>query len=40
MIGRLLKVYLAKLAIRRMGSCLLPVILVAAAIVILIFYAG
>jgi hypothetical protein len=39
-IGRLLKIYLARLAVRRMGSFLLPVILVIAAVLILIVYAA
>jgi hypothetical protein len=39
-IGRLLKIYMARLAIRRMGSCLLPVIIVIAAVLILIVYAA
>lgn len=40
MIGRLLKLYLAKLAIRRMGSCLWPIILVIAAVLVLLVYAA
>jgi hypothetical protein len=39
-IGRLLMIDIASLAIRRMGSCLLPVIMVIAAVLILIVYAA
>lgn len=40
MIRSLLRVYLARLLIRRAGSCLLPVVLVAIALVLLIFWAS
>lgn len=39
MIRSLLRVYLAKLLIRRAGSCLLPVVLVVVALLLLVFWA-
>lgn len=40
MIRGLLRVYLARLLFRRLGSCLLPLILVVAAVILLIFWAA
>lgn len=40
MIRTLFRAYIARLLFRRLGSCLLPVILVVAALILLIFRAA